>query len=371
MIKFNGIVIIPMAGLGTRFSDEGFTVPKPLIKVSGKSLIEHSIESLGIDAKYIFITRKYDKKEHNTELSEILSRICPNHEEICIDYITKGAVETCLLGSEFIDENLPLIITNCDQRLNWDPVAFLEHASKPSVDGSVVTYNSTNPKNSFAIIENDVVTEVVEKKAVSNNALVGIHYWKRSEDFLKSGRLLVEDFCKTGRPECYVSETYNYLIRDRKTINNFHFEDNQYIPLGTPYDLTMYEAKLKEFHTEKPKTIFCDIDGTILKHVHRYSDVFLIEPELLDGVRKKIDQWDSYGHKIIFCTARKESSRKTTEKQLRKLGLCWDYLIMGVSSGVRVLINDKLEEADNDRALAVNVITNKGFNNINWEKHGL
>ena len=53
-------IIIPMAGLGSRFSKNGIKTPKPLIRVDGKTLIEHSVESLGIDGRYIFITRKYD-----------------------------------------------------------------------------------------------------------------------------------------------------------------------------------------------------------------------------------------------------------------------------------------------------------------------
>lgn len=53
-------IVIPMAGLGTRFSNEGFNLPKPLIETNGKTLIEHSISTLGVEGRYIFITRKYD-----------------------------------------------------------------------------------------------------------------------------------------------------------------------------------------------------------------------------------------------------------------------------------------------------------------------
>jgi hypothetical protein len=60
-----------------------------------------------------------------------------------------------------------------------------------------------------------------------------------------------------------------------------------------------------------------------------------------------------------------------TEKQLRDLGLCWDQLIMGVTSGKRVIINDKLNVNHPDRAESVNVITNGGFKKINWDRFGL
>ena len=63
MNKIN--IVIPMAGLGTRFANEGFNLPKPLIETNSKTLIEHSISTLGIEGNYIFITRKYKNKSDN------------------------------------------------------------------------------------------------------------------------------------------------------------------------------------------------------------------------------------------------------------------------------------------------------------------
>lgn len=135
--------------------------------------------------------------------------------------------------------------------------------------------------------------------------------------------------------------------------------------------MSIEAGKNAEFYSVKPKTIICDIDGTILKHVHRFSDLHQIDPELLNGVRAKFDEWDSLNHKIVLMTARKESARQMTESHLKGLGLMWDYLIMGVSGGERVLINDKLKDEDKDRAVAVNVITNNGFDSIDWRGIGL
>ena len=60
-----------------------------------------------------------------------------------------------------------------------------------------------------------------------------------------------------------------------------------------------------------------------------------------------------------------------TEKQLRELGLCWDQLIMNVGNGARVLINDKITRWLPDRAISVNVETDKGFEVIDWEEIGV
>jgi dTDP-glucose pyrophosphorylase len=364
-------IVIPMAGLGTRFANEGFELPKPLIETHGKTLIEHSVTSLGISGKFIFITRKYNDPQLNVILSKRLKEIAPNSVEIQLDKPTRGSVETALAAEKYINNGSPLIITNSDQITDWSAEDFLEFVSNPNIDGVVVTYPSTNPKNSFAVVEDNYVTQLVEKNPVSNIALIGVHYWKEGQSFVKSAKKLLDSFEKEGKPECYISETYNYLIEWGMKIKHYPISANEYISLGTPYDLKIYEGKVKEFHTEKPKTIFCDIDGTILQHVHRFSDIMEIEPQLLLGVREKFNQWDSQGHKIILCTARKESAREITEKHLKQLGLCWDQLIMGLTSGHRVLINDKLNINHPNRAHEVNVITNGGFDKINWDSYKL
>jgi len=364
-------ILIPMAGLGTRFKNEGFELPKPIIEFNGKTLIEYSVSSLGIGGRYIFVTRKYEEPNDNVLLTKKLKELSPDCIEIQLDSATRGAVETCLFAREFIDNDEPLIITNCDQITDWHSEDFQSFIDQTDLDGVIVTYTSVNPKNSFAVVEKGVVTKLVEKNPVSDIALIGLHHWKKGSDFVRSAKNLLQKFEENGRPECYISESYNYLIEEGKIIKNFHIPTNQYISLGTPYDLKVYQGKLKEFYTEKPKTIFCDLDGTVLKHLHRFSDLIDTQPQVLAGVIEKINQWDSLGHKIIFVTARKESAREMTEAHLKKLGLCWDQLIMGVTSGPRILINDKLNKKNPNRALSVNVITDAGFELINWDDFGL
>jgi NDP-sugar pyrophosphorylase family protein len=364
-------IVIPMAGLGTRFINAGILEPKPLIKVNKKYLIEHSVSTLGIKARYIFITRNYENENHNRKLSDLLKTISPESIEIKIDTLTSGATETVLYAKEYINNDNPLIITNCDQIINWNSQDFLEFVSDDNCDGAVVLFKSNDLKNSFAEINNNLVTKIAEKESISDNALVGIHYWKNGKDFVFSAQNLLNTFRKLGTPECYISETYNYLIENNKKIYPYFLQKHAYIALGTPEDLEKYNGKVREYYTEKPKTIFCDIDGTILKHSHRFSDIGKADPEILNGVLNKFNDWDSKGYKIILTTARKESARSITEKHLQSLGLCWDMLLMNMTSGNRFLINDKLLPEDNNRATAINLITDSGFDTINWTEYGL
>lgn len=362
-------IVIPMAGLGSRFQKAGIAEPKPLIEVLGKTLIEYSVDSFDVPGRFIFITREFDDPKYNEELSALLKRLRPESVEICVKTVTSGATETVLLAREYIDNTDPLVVYNCDQYINWDAGEFLSWVKRKNPAAALVLYNSRDPKNSFAQIENGVITNLVEKQAVSDHALIGFHYWQQGADFVYSAEQLMEWFRTNGKPECYISETFNYL--NPQDVLPYHIADHVYVPLGTPEDVAKYIGKVKEFKTAKPKTLFIDIDGTVLKHQHSISDVYSAPAEILPNVVAKINEWDSHGHKIIFVTARKESTRAITEQQLRQFGLAWDQLIMGVGGGARVLINDKLNRTDLDRAIGVNVVTNAGFGTVSWDDYDL
>jgi len=120
----------------------------------------------------------------------------------------------------------------------------------------------------------------------------------------------------------------------------------------------------------RPKTIICDIDGTLIDHlgpmiaaILTSSSSDLNSPVLLRGVRGKFTEWDRKGYYIILMTGRKESMRKNTESYLSSLGLFWDQLVMGVGGGPRVLINDKKVDGTLT-AFAINLDRNEGLGDI-------
>jgi hypothetical protein len=49
-------ILIPMAGAGSRFTQAGYTFPKPLIEIAKKPMIQVVVENININANYIFIS---------------------------------------------------------------------------------------------------------------------------------------------------------------------------------------------------------------------------------------------------------------------------------------------------------------------------
>lgn len=226
-------ILIPAAGKGSRFTEAGFELAKPLITVDNQHMIIRAVESLDIQARYIFILQESIK-----HIEKLLRKVAPDCIVIYIDYYTSGAAISALLAEEYINNNEELIIANCDQVMNWNSSEAISNLRK--YDAGVVTINSNDIKHSYVLIDdNGNITKFAEKKVISNNALTGIHYWKKGSDFVNTAKELIA----TTEPEYYIAPTYNLLIQQGKKIGIHKIEESMIHFIGTPQDLKLYESR--------------------------------------------------------------------------------------------------------------------------------
>jgi dTDP-glucose pyrophosphorylase len=229
-------VIIPMAGSGSRFEKAGFTFPKPLIEIHGKPMIQWVIDSLKINAKFIFIVQSKHQERFN--IKSLLKYLYPNSKIIETDGLTEGAACTSLLATEFIDNNNPLVIANSDQYIEWDSARTFYKLSERNVDGAILTFKSTHPKWSYAKInENNEVEKVAEKEVISDHATVGVYYWKRGKDYVRFANEMINKNIRTNG-EFYICPVYNEAIKNNKKI--VIEQVKRMWGLGTPEDLNYF-----------------------------------------------------------------------------------------------------------------------------------
>ncbi len=228
-------VLIPMAGAGSRFEKAGYTFPKPLIEVSGRPMIQVVTENLNIDAQHVYIVQKSHYDQYN--LKETLERVSPNCEIVQVDGVTEGAACTTLLAKDIINNDQPLLMANSDQFVDWDSNEFMYSMIGDEVDGGILTFKSTHPKWSYVKL-NDLgfVTEVAEKKPISDIATVGIYYWKKGSDYVKYAEQMIEKDVRVNN-EFYTAPVYNEAIADGKKIKIFNIKESDMWGLGTPEDL--------------------------------------------------------------------------------------------------------------------------------------
>jgi len=230
-----------MAGMGSRFANAGYVLPKPFIDVAGKPMIVRVMENLSQpNAKYVLLARKEHIETNQDLIREIQSKF--NATFVPIDMLTEGTACTVLFARSFLYADKPVVIANSDQIVDDCFAQYIQDARERNLDGSILTFIDAelNPKWSFAKIDSHgFVTEVQEKKAISEYATVGIYYFRRADELVDSIIQMIIENDRTNN-EFYICPTYNYLIRSGKKVGIFNIDQSQMHGIGTPEDLTSY-----------------------------------------------------------------------------------------------------------------------------------
>ena len=237
-------IIIPMAGEGKRLSDAGITTPKPLVEVKERMLVEWALTSLEFyDARrdrLVFICLRRHIAEYG--LDKKLKARFPSCTIIVADGVTKGQVCSVLLARDLIDGQ-PLIIHNNDtvfrsslaHRINE---LLLRH------DGVISVFRSNHPCYSYAKVGSDgFITEVAEKRVISDYATVGLYAFSDGRDFVRAAEAMIKKGI-THNNEYYVGPCYNELIAEGKRF--VIDESNEVYDLGTPEGIERFQEGYRE-----------------------------------------------------------------------------------------------------------------------------
>lgn len=234
-------VVIPMAGAGSRFVAKGYQKPKPLIDVNGSPMIKTVVDNLNLEgAKYVFVCQREHYWRYNLET--VLKMIAPGCEIVLTDGMTEGAACTVLLAKEHIGDG-PLLMANSDQFVEWDSTEAMYAWTADAIDAGILTFHADHPKWSYAKLgEDGYVTEVAEKKVISDHATVGIYYWTKGSDFVKYAEQMIEKNVRVNN-EFYVCPVFNEAIADGKKIKIK--EISRMWGIGTPEDLEYFLENYK------------------------------------------------------------------------------------------------------------------------------
>lgn len=230
-------IVIPMAGLGSRFAREGYLEPKPLIAVGHTPMIKVVIDNLRPSRphRFVFICQKQHVATY--DLRSALSMWAPGCVIIELDGVTDGAACTVLQAEEIV-QDFPLMIANSDQYVDMNIDHYLEYGDA-DLDGFMMTMCADDPKWSYARTDADgLVTEVAEKQVISNQATVGIYNFKRASDFSSNAHEMIDAELRVNG-EFYVAPVYNLLIAKGGHVGVFDVGIAMH-GLGTPSDLETF-----------------------------------------------------------------------------------------------------------------------------------
>jgi len=244
-------LILPLAGRGSRFLMNGFTVPKPLLDINGKPMILRAVESIPKCKSQVFICLK----EHMAAypLEKTLTGEFSGSRVIGIDEVTEGQACTCEIGLQGIDPATPILISACDNGVDYDKEAYLRLENDPSVD--VIVWSFTNNPTGqlyphmYAWLDVDAdnnIKYVSVKKPLpgASHAIIGTMFFRTASLYLKGLKEIYEKQIRTNG-EFYVDNLLNPLIQAGYKVKVFPVD--AYICWGTPNDYRTYQYWLEHF----------------------------------------------------------------------------------------------------------------------------
>ena len=237
-------IVMPMAGLGSRFRDAGYKQPKPLIDVLGRPMYAWATESLplGKSTRLIFILLA--SQPECPELTRDIQQRYAKHSPVIVTVpeLTAGQAITVLRAKEFINNDEPLLIHNADTAFDVDH-SWVESAWQENLDGALLVFNSNEKRWSFSREDAaGFVDEVREKEVISPWASTGTYWFRRGADFVR----VAESRLNSGRREAaeyYVGPLYNDMIATGGKVKNYPI--SKLYCFGTPDDLM---ATLKQMN---------------------------------------------------------------------------------------------------------------------------
>lgn len=260
-------IVIPMSGMSSRFSRSGYKLPKYLLDVDGKTVIQHIVELYPRDSEFIFIIN--DKNVAETNILDVIGGFnLPNFQIKVIPSHKLGPVYTVSYVFDWIDDEDQVVVNYCDFSIYWDYQHFEKFVNDTQCDGCVICYTGFHPHmlggDNYAFCKTDKsnkILEVREKRPFTDNkmdefASAGNYYFRKGKYIKKYFRQMM-DADENLNGEYYVSLIYNYLIKDE--LESLVYEVPNMLQWGTPLDLDMYlkwsEYYKKAMYGQKPSKI--------------------------------------------------------------------------------------------------------------------
>ena len=235
-------VLIPSAGPSVFFKDSYY--PKTLTEIAGKTMIQRVIDEYKCipEIHYIFVFLEEEcRRFHTDNIVRLLTG--GNCDVIIIRENTMGALCTCLLAVEYVNNDEKLIIANSDEVRDVDYNKIISSYGEDA-DVGLISFENYHPRWTYIRTEGDYVIEVAEKKPISKNAVTGFYFFKHGSDFVEAAKTKIKK-AKAVDGVYYVSGSLNELVLKGRKIKHFPIKAESYHSLYSMERVKQYEKWLE------------------------------------------------------------------------------------------------------------------------------
>ncbi|KAN0096776.1 hypothetical protein V8E51_015581 [Hyaloscypha variabilis] len=353
-------LVIPSAGRSSRFPGHK---PKWLLtQPNGCLMLVDAIGGLdlrNVTRVVIGVLQEHVNLHCSGEPEAILAAFAdgPSHLHsieivlVVIEKETIDQVQTIERILEAASVTGPIFLKDCDNQFAC-PVEAINGVATLEITKDVLSISIPSGKSYVSLTSSGAITNIVEKVILGNTFCVGGYSFVSAESF---------------RGHTQKCREYQYLTSSTDT--ELAVSDIIWLQMLTASEpfvsipVSKYEdwGTLSAWHdyTRTFKTLFCDIDGTLIKNSGQYFvPRWGTQPALEDNVAHLKKLHERGRTQIILTTTRPEGWRELTEKQLKEAGVPYDKLVLGLWHGQRVVINDYAKTNPFPSALAVNLKRN-------------
>jgi len=226
-------LILTMAGKYSRFKGDGFTIPKFLLPWGDRSILSEILKEMSPHFKEIYLIANKNDGDFIIHVENIMNVYNIDLENLILIQDTSSQSETLYKGLELIGNiKGPIIVHNIDTILYNRNYKEIESKLLKN-DGFVDVFNSNNPNYSYVLLEDTIITEIIEKMLISDIATSGMYGFISTEIFKK--------YYVNG----YISSVYKKMINDNLSIvTGTNYSESNTVVLGTP-DEYINLSKLK------------------------------------------------------------------------------------------------------------------------------
>lgn len=329
-------IIVPAAGLSTRFPN---TKPKYLLyDYKNTLMIRNAVEQF-IDSSHRITIGIL--KEHADKYNAVhhIANAIPDVNIVILEHQTKGPADTVYqILNHLSNHDFEFLVKDCDSFFTHE-YQYGNYVCVSSIDQHDVL-KKLYSKSFVQYNDQDIITNIIEKRVVSDTFCVGGYKFQNSVTFKEA----FENLSKQTN-EIFVSHIIQHCLLNNKIFVKKPVKN--YIDVGTAEDWFEYNNK---------PVIFCDIDGTLIKAQSRFGSYsYAHDPIVLEENYQRIKAYYDRGCQIIFTTARPSSYDTQTLAMLTKLGFKDCKLVSGLNNSTRIVVNDFNEANPYPRAIAVNI----------------
>jgi bifunctional N-acetylglucosamine-1-phosphate-uridyltransferase/glucosamine-1-phosphate-acetyltransferase GlmU-like protein len=240
-------LLMPMSGLGSRFTAAGYTDPKPLIDINGTPMVQRLLRCFPADWPSFFVMAEGHRQ---TALPELLATLRPSSRPFFIPSERLGPSHAALTALADIPDDAPVFVSYCDYGMVWDAPSFERFVTTSKCDVAIVSYRGFHAHYlkpqmyAYNRMAGGRVVEVREKGCFTDDreqeyASAGGYYF-RTARLLKEAIAAQMDQKRHLNGEYYTSLTIEALLQCRPQTDVRVFEIPHFFQWGTPADVERF-----------------------------------------------------------------------------------------------------------------------------------